>query len=565
MFGCPVPICVADPVSPCIAVNAAFDLALNLGGKVIATLRKVQTTTGAMTNGVCRCPGIPARPGATCHVFSSDLGVERAQPSVFPVQGFGSPVPPKPLMNRAQGRGIFPVIGFGMDKDRPTVQVRNRDIFCGFVSLDQLHIESFLCDRIIVSHMPRSECKETVNSVYRIEKVTDLNKVAAQLKGTTFGKEKKAVELLVPKSGPAPGTVSPTITEDEVDTANALFDKLFPELEGLVGSSGERGEKGGPGSGNWGHFGRISLRGGSAPKGGLTAIGSGMSSTPEERRAQAERYRQVRDNPPDMRYEEFGNVQDAERWLSENKRWMGRVANLDTLTDEEKIVAVSTFRQINDATAQTSFLSDSGRSNSFIAFYPEQENSGYQAMTVLSRIEGEGPSRIAGPIITVGKMETRMLDVERAREDLKNAGGPLPKGKQAKQYQEILRERCQERVAFLETGKYQDQIPHSLYTASKKDQIRISILHEYGHHMGALRQGKSIITGTSLAQRLGIEDAKGNWGDWRKKFGATSRAKDDWAECIAENFTLFMTGQHHLMNPEMVQEMYQWTRAGVGD
>jgi hypothetical protein len=51
--------------------------------------------------------------------------------------------------------------------------------------------------------------------------------------------------------------------------------------------------RGSSGSGNWGHAGRPGIRGGSAPGGGLGAIGAGPTSTPGERRKKADEKRGV--------------------------------------------------------------------------------------------------------------------------------------------------------------------------------------------------------------------------------------------------------------------------------
>ncbi len=48
--------------------------------------------------------------------------------------------------------------------------------------------------------------------------------------------------------------------------------------------------------------------------------------------------------------------------------------------------------------------------------------------------------------------------------------------------------------------------------------------------------------------------------DWEKAYGVTARAKEDWNECLAENFSLYSIGRIDLLHPDMVHAFEQVTR-----
>ena len=86
------------------------------------------------------------------------------------------------------------------------------------------------------------------------------------------------------------------------------------------------------------------------------------------------------------------------------------------------------------------------------------------------------------------------------------------------------------------------------------DALEATIRHEMGHVFHNQNRDRFMPQIMWDAQGVG-------WEEWKDAYGVTSRARDNWEECVAENFVLFSIGKTEQIHPAMIsvfKELTKW-------
>jgi hypothetical protein len=110
------------------------------------------------------------------------------------------------------------------------------------------------------------------------------------------------------------------------------------------------------------------------------------------------------------------------------------------------------------------------------------------------------------------------------------------------------------------SGKHDHYELHSMYAFDNP--IEAHVRHEAGHIWAYRNESKlqqRFGFGYSVERDAPLEERQREY-DQRMKYGVTMRARDDWQECIAENFALYSAGKVEKLHPDMVQFFQENTK-----
>jgi hypothetical protein len=322
------------------------------------------------------------------------------------------------------------------------------------------------------------------------------------------------------------------------------------------GWAGQEAAKGGPGSGNWAHESvtRVGKVGGSDPGGGLSAIGIGYGSTPEQRREMAARYREARVQAPV--YEPFSSVREARRWLGANYAWIGTIryqtsghmpttSYVQGLSGEEIIEMASTLRQMKDMSpdarryAVRGVLFNRAGDNSYYREQREERAGFWSVPAQASRIEIGLTSSHSDTYV-----QSQIAKLEMSIE----YGGANP-------YNTAQLARWKELQTFMRDGRWKETYPHAKYMFGNQ-QTRASLVHESGHWIQDQIEHGAMF---SHAQTRILEQRYSSSLEERRRIGVTQRGMDTFQEAFAESWSVYVAGKRHMLDPDMATVFDVWT------
>ena len=274
----------------------------------------------------------------------------------------------------------------------------------------------------------------------------------------------------------------------------------------------QQAQKGGPGSGHWGHAGRPGERGGSVS--GSVAMSVRTGATATQRRLQSKYH------VPDLK-RGFTSMGKAREWI-ESKGieagygWKSREIREvgDTLKDIEGKIGLLPIKRIQHNSIYNSSFSVPG---SQININPK-DNTDWAVESTLNVIDRE--------------LHNLSTDIETP-----------------------YKHRLLEQKELLKSGAYHEG--HTLYWFGNERNIEAIVRHEMGH---AFHERYSDLSATDAQGHVvGIDDLRraavgtGTDRSWRDDYGITARGRDNWSECVAENFVAWSVGRTDLMNSKMTK------------